>query len=174
MTKILFVDCDGTIREPITGQWIQPYDNQQIMQGADQAIAHYHAQSFTIIGISNQAGVAARHKTLADCIAEQAYTLTLLPQIEGIYFCPDYDGEECYYVSLTKDFGIGSPSLRGKFRKPNIGMLVYALWQFPGVKTSDCWMVGDRPEDEQAAAAAGINFLAADIWRERWKDSYVV
>lgn len=57
MTKILFLDCDGTIREPIVGQWIQPYDNQQIMAGADIAIAHYHNEGYTIIGISNQAGV---------------------------------------------------------------------------------------------------------------------
>jgi D-glycero-D-manno-heptose 1,7-bisphosphate phosphatase len=48
-------------------------------------------------------------------------------------------------------------------------MLIYALWQFPGVKLDDCWMVGDRPEDEQAAAVAGINFIWADIWRNRWK-----
>lgn len=27
--KILFVDCDGTIREPIEGDWIQPPSNQR-------------------------------------------------------------------------------------------------------------------------------------------------
>jgi phosphoglycolate phosphatase-like HAD superfamily hydrolase len=29
-------------------------------------------------------------------------------------------------------------------------------------------MVGDRPEDEKAAVAAGINFIAADVWRDKF------
>jgi FMN phosphatase YigB (HAD superfamily) len=31
-----------------------------------------------------------------------------------------------------------------------------------------CWMVGDRPEYEKAAVAAGINFIAADVWRDKF------
>ena len=34
-----------------------------------------------------------------------------------------------------------------------------------GVDKADCLYVGDRPEDEQAAQNAGVNFLwAADWW----------
>jgi D-glycero-D-manno-heptose 1,7-bisphosphate phosphatase len=30
-------------------------------------------------------------------------------------------------------------------------------------------MVGDRPEDEQCAINAGVNFCPADVWRDRFK-----
>jgi len=35
-------------------------------------------------------------------------------------------------------------------------------------ETGKCWMVGDRPEDEKAAVAAGINFITADVWRDKF------
>lgn len=57
MTKLLLTDCDGTIREPITGKWIKPYNNQRIIEGAESAIAHFADQGYTIIGVSNQGGV---------------------------------------------------------------------------------------------------------------------
>ena len=43
MTKLLLTDCDGTIRKPITGKWIKPYNNQRIIEGAESAIAHFAA-----------------------------------------------------------------------------------------------------------------------------------
>jgi D-glycero-D-manno-heptose 1,7-bisphosphate phosphatase len=175
VTKILFVDCDGTIREPINGKWIQPYE--QIMAGADKAIAHYHELGYTIIGVSNQAGVAARHKSLEDCIAEQAYTLELLPDVQSIYFCPDFEGKDCW--SILRKYPENPRPIHetwggkwiGQYRKPNPGMLQAAAMNY-GLhitELEDCWMVGDRPEDEQCAQNAGINFMWADIWRERWK-----
>ena len=52
-----------------------------------------------------------------------------------------------------------------KFRKPQPGMLKLASHiEFP----DKSWYVGDRLEDEQAAAAAGINFMWADVWRDRF------
>ncbi|MBD1879073.1 hypothetical protein [Coleofasciculus sp. FACHB-T130] len=30
----------------------------------------------------------------------------------------------------------------------------------------ECWMIGDTPEDEQAAAVDGINFMQAQVWRD--------
>ncbi len=177
MTKILFLDCDGTIREPKSGaKFINTPDDQRIITGADKAIAHYQNDGYKIIGITNQGGCDTINrdtgkplKSLSDCIAEQAKTLELLPQFEGIYFCPDMKGNDCWYVSKTRNFQIGSIKLIGKFRKPDAGMIVYSLWSKPGIKLADCWMVGDRPEDEQCAQNAGINFMWADIWRDRWK-----
>ena len=34
--------------------------------------------------------------------------------------------------------------------------------------SNEAWMIGDRPEDEQAATAARIGFMWADIWREKF------
>ena len=91
--KLLLVDCDGTIREPDSGEkFIQYPQDQRIIRGADKAIASYSPSEWTIVGITNQGGVAAGHKSLSDCCNEQRYTLELFPQISAIYFCPDYNG----------------------------------------------------------------------------------
>ncbi len=47
-------------------------------------------------------------------------------------------------------------------------MILKALIDFEGDR-DETWMIGDRPEDEQAATAAGVNFMWADIWRECWR-----
>lgn len=44
------------------------------------AIALYAKQGYTIIGISNQGGLAAGHKSLEDAIAEMMYAFELHPQ----------------------------------------------------------------------------------------------
>lgn len=169
MSKILFVDCDGTIREPKSGaKFIQHPQDQQIIKEADQAIANYARMKYTIIGVSNQGGVAAGHKNLADCIAEQEYTLNLFPLIETILFCPDYEGMVCYRV-WRKFAGFDLDACNREefdypsFRKPGAGMLILGM-ELCSAERHDCLMVGDRPEDEAAAGAAGVQFLWAMNW----------
>ena len=168
--KILFVDCDGTIRQPKSGaKFINSPTDQEAMPGAFKAIENAHKKGFLIVGITNQAGVAARKKSLENCIKEQQYTLELFPQIEAIYFCPDFEGKLCYCVTRN------SYEQRHKwrddinFRKPGDGMLYRAFIDYNGGDfCEDSWMIGDRPEDEQAATSAEINFMWADIWRNRF------
>lgn len=100
MAKLLLTDCDGTIRKPKSRtKFIQHPHDQKIIKGADQAIAHYAQQGYTIMGITNQGGVAKGYKTLTECVEEQEYTLELLPQLERILFCPDFEGMVCHEVS---------------------------------------------------------------------------
>lgn len=57
-TKLLLLDCDGTIREPRSGaKFIQRPEDQKIIAGADKAIAHYHQEGWILVGITNQGGV---------------------------------------------------------------------------------------------------------------------
>ena len=166
MQKLLLLDLDGTIREPLSGaKFINHPRDQKIIAGADKAISHYHKCGWLLLGISNQGGVAAGHKTLEDCILEQTYTLELFPEIHKIYFCPDYEGQQmgCVY---RNHYNLLSPDGYSSFRKPGAGMLEYA------VKTHEAdqsWFIGDRPEDEQAAEAAGVDFLHAETWRNRFR-----
>jgi phosphoglycolate phosphatase-like HAD superfamily hydrolase len=46
-------------------------------------------------------------------------------------------------------------------------MIQYCLSLYAG-DADQCWMVGERREDEKAAVAAGINFIAADVWRDKF------
>lgn len=165
MAKLLLLDCDGTIREPLSGnKFISHPRDQKIVSGADKAIAHYHAKGWRVIGVTNQGGVGAGHKFLEDAIAEQAYTLELFPEIEAILFCPDFEGRLLYKVSRTEWSYFGGN--QGEFRKPAPGMLYWAKYDVGQV--DDWWYIGDRLEDEQAAAAAGVGFVWADVWRSRF------
>lgn len=59
MSKLLMLDCDGTIRRSKSGATFinDPLDQEIIPEAAD-AIAHYHNQGWVIVGITNQGGVA--------------------------------------------------------------------------------------------------------------------
>ena len=58
----------------------------------------------------------------------------------------------------------------GTFRKPQPGMLNAAI-KMSGFKEqkSEYWIVGDRPEDEEAAMRASVQFMPADIWLNRFR-----
>lgn len=175
MSKILFLDLDGTVRRTKSGAtFINDPCDQELIPGVKDAIARY--QGWTIIGITNQGGVKAGFKTLENCIKEQTKTLLLLPQMRHIHFCPD-DGETMYKVSssgfamkVTKDSFGGDV---GNFRKPNTGMIFYALNAFKkiGEMNKDNFhefemiMIGDRPEDQECAKNANIPFMWAHEWR---------
>ncbi|UYD38967.1 HAD hydrolase-like protein [Tolypothrix sp. PCC 7601] len=191
MTKILFLDLDGTIREPITGKFIDFPLNQRLIEGADKAIEFYKNQGWILIGITNQGGVEAGYKSLDDCILEQKQTLFEAIQIDSIFFCPDFKGRKC--VQVTRDVvfkysfddeqywqPVHNPNNVYSFRKPGTGMLRLAIEKLTQQHENDfinrcwiseddeCWMVGDRKEDKEAADNLGINYLAADIWRSRF------
>lgn len=162
MNKIFFFDLDGTLRETKSGKtFINEPDDQKPIAGAKEAIAHY-SKSFICIGITNQGGVAAGHKSIESAIEEQQITLELFPELSDIFFCPNW-GDNCYQVSrgdkpLLFESPIGNDGLKVSCRKPGHGMLLIASQAFGLV---DAWMVGDRPEDEKCATAAGINFIPA-------------
>ncbi|MBE9038175.1 HAD-IIIA family hydrolase [aff. Roholtiella sp. LEGE 12411] len=171
--KMLFLDLDGTVRRTKSGAtFINAPKDQEIIPGVAEAIARY--PNHQIIGITNQGGVAAGKKSLEDAIAEQEYTMQLLPQLLEIYFCPDYEGKQCY--RLTTDNVIRYAAInfeendlqrwQGQCRKPNCGMVEIAVAQMSlKVNREESLFVGDRSEDEQCAAAANIPFMWAADWR---------
>ena len=167
--KILFLDCDGTIRQPKSGStFINSPEDQEIIEGVQEAVLVYKNSGYTIIGITNQGGVASGHKSLESAIIEQQVTLGLLPSLDFIYFAPTYDGLVCWRIDRKDETEIKQLSTEefDSFRKPGAGMLNLAL-KFYEVSPKDCLMIGDRPEDEQAATSAGMPFAWAKDWREQ-------
>lgn len=176
---ILFLDCDGTIREPSSGdKFINHPNDQRIIEGAREAIEYYSQKGWDIIGITNQGGVAAGHKPLSAAIEEQHVTLSLVPQLKAIFFCPDFEGNTCWMINRAMEeveWNSKDDPLRETYRKPRDGMIWQALCEFdPYGKTNikDHWYIGDREEDDLCAAAAGINFMWADVWRDRFKKGF--
>lgn len=166
---LLLLDMDGTVREPLDGhKFIRRPRDQRIISNVDGAIAYYAAMGWKIVGITNQAGVASGKKSLQSCIKEQEYTLVLLPDIEEIYFCPDFEGRKCFCVNRSEVYNYSNLQESGTFRKPQPGMLNLAMrmhQQELGL------MVGDRPEDKAAALAVGVRFQQAQSWRQMYGDA---
>lgn len=112
-----------------------------------------------ILSFYAQEKVVVSYKTIEDAIEEMRFVLQLTG-IEVGFFCPDMEGEELYMAFSDQLAGKAyrSRNLRGKYRKPNPGMLLeISRWACISDK-SQRLMVGDRPEDQQAAEAAGFEF----------------
>lgn len=156
---IFFFDLDGTLRKTKSGaKFINKPDDQQPIEGASQAVTYYASKGFTCIGITNQAGVAAGHKSIKEAVEEQIITLALFPELDSIYFCPDFEGKDCWVVNGRHDPEEirAAEKWTGTYRKPGNGMLYLAAaiahdWAGDLELTSDDWMTGDRPEDFECA-----------------------
>jgi len=164
--SLLLVDLDGTLREPLSGQqYFQHPKDQQIIAGADVAIRAY-PEDWIIVGITNQGGVAAGYKTLQECIKEQQYTLELFPEMREIYFCPDFEGRKCFRVTRHNAHNHSQTKWFRQYRKPQPGMLKLAMVRHNHLP-DNCLYVGDRPEDEEAARRAGVQFQWVADWIEQ-------
>lgn len=160
---LLLVDLDGTLREPRSGaQYFQHPKDQQVIAGADSALGTY-GDDWLVVGITNQGGVAAGHKSIQQCIQEQQYTLELFPQLQEIYFCPDFEGKKCFRVTHHNVHNHSKTKWSGQYRKPGAGMLQLALARHKQ-RPQESLYVGDRPEDEAAAQRAGVAFEWAWNW----------
>lgn len=171
--KLLLLDKDGTLVIPRSGQqFVQAPWDQEPLPGVMEAIAHYAINGWTPVIVSNQAGIAAGHKTLEETFQEMRFCLELFPRIKESYFCPDFEGSECWrcWGSCSEQHRIwrGRRSyetqeleLQGLYRKPSPGMLRLAIATHV---PEEILMVGDRPEDEAAAQAAGVPFQWAAEW----------
>ena len=178
MGKLLILDKDGTLVRPKSGgAFVQHPEDQELLPGVAEAIARYHVDGWRMAIASNQGGVAAGHKSLQDAIAEMAYCLILLPEfVRTAVFCPDdgmsiefvrkFDGVAKYRGYLRHKYMNYARSWR-TFRKPDPGM-IHAVIDFctnDGSGDSvEILFVGDRPEDQQAATNAGVNFMWASDW----------
>lgn len=166
--NLLIVDMDGTVRQPRSDtKFIQRPSDQKLIVGAEGAIAYFADSGWKIVGVTNQAGVEAGKKSLTSCIKEQQFTMTLLPEIEEIYFCPDFAGKRCFCVTPEEAHDYSHHQLSGTFRKPNPGMLLLAMEMY---NCDQVLMIGDRPEDKQAANSAKIKFQQAENWRRTYGD----
>lgn len=166
--KILLTDLDGTIRKPKSAEkFINDPDDQEIIKHADEALTHYHNNGWLIIGITNQGGIEAGHKTLEDAKREQQITLKLVPEMSHIYFCPDMRGLHCWKITRDSESLVKQETAEefGSFRKPGAGMIRLALQYY---SPTDCCFVGDREEDSHAALGARIDFIHAAVWRNQY------
>jgi D-glycero-D-manno-heptose 1,7-bisphosphate phosphatase len=154
----LCLDFDGTIRRSKSNQtFIQNFKDIELIPGVENLIWKYRDAGWLILGISNQAGVAHGFKLPMEIENEMDFTFKLFKQN------PFHIVKFCYHDGKGK---IAPYNHRSLLRKPDIGML--ALMESEAfsygyvIDWDKSLFVGDRPEDEQCAKNAGVNFRHID------------
>lgn len=165
MSKLIIFDKDSTLACSKSGaKFINRPDDQILIPGTAEMLDRLKADGSTIVVASNQGGVAMGHKTMSNAIDEAIYLQSLIPVFDYVLLAHSYETEgfgECIKINFT-DGGLQwkvVTNSQQRFRKPNPGMIRFAKLLVAGAGNEiETVMIGDRPEDEQAAAAAGIPF----------------
>lgn len=150
----LCLDLDGTIRYSKSGKrFIQNDEDVALFDDVQPKLKEYKDKGFIICGVSNQGGVAHGIKTVEDVGFEAAATLRQfdMPMFDFMVYC-FFDAR-----GNTPPFNI-----RSLGRKPDYGMLVICEFEVQKQGYLVDWdkslFVGDRPEDQQCAQNARIEF----------------
>lgn len=159
--RVLYLDLDGTVRKGLDeiGKFVNGPEDVEIFPEALTAMRAYKHAGWKIAAVSNQGGIALGHLTMEQAVGAMARTHALCDNLfDKIGMCrhhpdaPDPLMAHCWC------------------RKPRIGLLVEMALELSKQFNGMCpphlaLFVGDRPEDEQCAANAGIRFMPAKDWR---------
>lgn len=159
--KVLYLDLDGTVRHGFDelGRFVNTADDVVIFPEALAAMKEYKAAGWKIVAISNQGGIALGHMTMDVCVESMVQTQKLCDYLfDRISFCRHHPQAHDPFMAHCW------------CRKPMIGQIIECATdiarQFEGMCPPHLALfVGDRPEDQQCAANAGIRFLWAKDWR---------
>ena len=141
-----FLDRDGVIN--VDHDFVHLPEALEFVDGAPQAIRHLNEAGYLVVVVTNQSGVARGlfdegaldrfHDHLRSELARHG------ARLDAIYTCP-YHPE-----AVVERYRGDHPD-----RKPRPGMILRALADLP-IDPARSFLIGDRPRDVEAAAAAGI------------------
>ncbi|MEX5382071.1 D-glycero-beta-D-manno-heptose 1,7-bisphosphate 7-phosphatase [Cronobacter muytjensii] len=142
----IFLDRDGTIN--IDHGYVFEIDRFDFIDGVIEAMRELKEMGFALVLVTNQSGIArgkfteAQFEQLTEwmdwSLADRGVDL------DGIYYCPHHP-----------DGAVEAFRQNCDCRKPQPGMLISAR-DFLHIDMAASYMVGDKLEDMQAAAAAGV------------------
>ncbi|HLR76243.1 MAG TPA: HAD family hydrolase [Balneolaceae bacterium] len=154
MRKAIFIDKDGTLIKNV------PYNiNPRLIKlqpNAGEALKQLQDESFRIIVVTNQSGVARGFFAESKLQKVEQKIKRLLKrcgvELNGFYYCPH----------LPKDEG----SVEGychacRCRKPKPGLLFKAA-TMQSIKLKKSWMIGDILNDVEAGNRAGCHTILLD------------
>lgn len=155
---VLICDIDGTIRHGLAemGRYINSPDDVVVFPEVRAQLERWADNGGRVVGVSNQGGIALLHLTNEQCAETMRRTNELAGgHFEVILWCPHW------------------PTIDGDCpaRKPNTGMITQALDLLRTMHPDEYYppelalMVGDQPDDQLCADAAGIPFQWARHWR---------
>lgn len=140
-TWTLFLDRDGVINEEKVGEYILHWNEFIFTKGTIDVFKKLSDRFGRIIIVSNQRGVGKglmTEEALQTIHLEMQREVGIVDgRIDKIYYCTETD-EKCFY------------------RKPNPGMALQALKDFPDIDFSKSIMVGNKLGDMKFGRAAGM------------------
>ncbi|NCJ12852.1 D-glycero-beta-D-manno-heptose 1,7-bisphosphate 7-phosphatase [Serratia marcescens] len=142
----IFLDRDGTIN--VDHGYVHEIDNFHFIDGVIDACRKLKKMGFALVMVTNQSGIA-RGKFSEDqfMYLTEWMDWSLADRdvdFDGIYFCPHHPEAVVEEYRQVCDC-----------RKPQPGMLLQAQQEL-NIDMAASYMVGDKPEDMQAAIAAGV------------------
>lgn len=165
---VLYLDLDGTVRQgkdDALGRFVNGPEDVVVFPQAVEMMRRWKAGGGRIIGVSNQGGVALGIVSYAKVAAAMRKTYVDSGHLfDKIAFCvhhpsaPDPEMARCWC------------------RKPSPGLIIESALEvaqqhheyYPPYMGL---MVGDRPEDQECARLAGLDFQWAAEWRGRAGES---
>jgi histidinol-phosphate phosphatase family protein len=149
--KAIFFDRDGVLNKINKGEYIINKNQYKWIKGAKEIIKFFNDNNYYVFIISNQAGIGKGFIKIKDYLGIESKIkedlLKIGAHVDKIYFCPYHES------AIIKKY-----RKKSFFRKPNPGMILKSLKEFPIIK-SGSYFIGDNETDEIAAKKAGIKFL---------------
>jgi histidinol-phosphate phosphatase family protein len=140
----LFLDRDGVINHEKHKDYIHSWEEFRFYDGVKEAIAFFAKKFKYIIVVTNQRGIGKGLSKLEDV---QLIHKNMIAEIEkaggridAVYFCPELDDT--------------NPN-----RKPNPGMGLQAVKDFPGIDLSKAIMIGNTSSDMQFGRNLGVKTI---------------
>ena len=157
-TWTLFLDRDGVINHEKHKDYIHNWEEFNFYDGVKEAIAIFAKKFSRIIVVTNQKGVGKGVTRVEDLQLIHKNMIAEMEaaggRIDAVYFCTDLEET--------------SPN-----RKPNPGMGLQALKDFPGIEVHKAIMVGNTLSDMQFGRNLGIQTIflpttrpEVDLWDE--------
>lgn len=144
--RLAFLDRDGVLN--VDGDYVHRPEDFVWMPGAVEAVRWLDRWGFTVVVVTNQAGIGRGLYTEAEFAQFMGWVGEQLTAdgatLAAVYYCPHHP-----------DAGLDAYRLDCPARKPQPGLLLQALADFAAAP-ADCIFIGDKVSDMAAAGAAGI------------------
>lgn len=137
----LFLDRDGVINHEKQADYIHTWDEFKFYEGATEAIRIFTEKFNRVLVVTNQRGVGKGVTKLDDLHTIHANMLEQIVKagghLDAIYYCSEMENDNPY-------------------RKPNPGMGLEAVKEFPDIDLTKAIMIGNTISDMEFGRNLGV------------------